>query len=143
MLMQKITDYHVHAARVKILIVDDSVSMRKLIHAIIAHMGLSQIDEATDGQHATQMIEKSNYDLIISDWKMEPMDGLELCHWLRSHANTKLSAIPFLLVSAFYDSELEKIAQKTGVNQVLKKPIAPENIRNFIENLIIQKSKAA
>jgi len=141
--MTEIKNYNVHAARTKALIVDDSVSMRKLLRAMISNMGITQIEEATDGQHAIQFIEKQPFDFILSDWKMEPMDGLELCRWVRAQKDPLISAIPFILVSAYYAEDLVKDANSAGVNLVMRKPIEPKMLRKEIETIVLLKSKVA
>ena len=141
--MTAVTDYNVHAARIKILIVDDSISMRKLLRAMISNLGITQIQEATDGQHAIQLIETQPFDFILSDWKMEPMDGLELCRWVRAHKDPQISAMPFMLVSAYYAEDLVKDANISGVNLVMRKPIEPKMLKKEIESIVLLKSKVA
>ncbi len=106
--------------QMKILIVDDFKTMLKIIDSLLRQLGFRNIDEATDGQHALAKMKENKYDLILSDWNMEPMSGLDLLKAVRANPETK--SVPFLLITA--ESKVENIiaAKQAGVNNYIVKP---------------------
>lgn len=105
-----------------ILIIDDYKTMLKIVRNLLNQLGFNNIEEATDGQMALEKIRdpEKNYDLIISDWHMEPMTGLELLKELR--ADEKFKSLPFIMVTAESKVENVVIAKKAGVNNYIIKP---------------------
>lgn len=114
-----------------ILIVDDSSGIRKLIKTQLETLGFSQILEASNGKEAIEALvdvyaKRLQIDLIIADWRMPEMDGIELLKHLKSHE--KYEAIPFLMVAA--ESDMDKIAQaiSEGVTDFLVKPFDEDRL---------------
>ena len=89
----------------KILVVDDHESMRRIEKQILNDLGYPNVDMADDGSTALPMLQSGNYDFVISDWNMPKMEGLELLRAIR--ADAKLTKTPVLLVTA--ESKKEKI----------------------------------
>ncbi|RUM87099.1 MAG: response regulator, partial [Thermodesulfatator sp.] len=83
---------------IRVLVVDDFATMRKIIKNILTQLGFKNIIEADDGTTAWEILQKEPVDLIISDWNMPKMNGLELLKKVRS--DEKLKDIPFLMVTA-------------------------------------------
>lgn len=104
----------------KILIVDDFKTMLKIIDSLLRQLGFKNIDEATDGTAALEKIKSTKYDLILSDWNMEPMSGFDLLKAVRADPASK--AIPVILITA--ESKVENIiaAKQAGVNNYIVKP---------------------
>lgn len=104
----------------QILVVDDFKTMLKIIESLLKQLGFKNIDEATDGTKALEMMKNKKYDLVLSDWNMEPMSGFDLLKAVRADANTK--QIPFVLITA--ESKVENIvaAKQAGVNNYIVKP---------------------
>jgi two-component system, chemotaxis family, chemotaxis protein CheY len=90
-----------------ILIVDDSGAVRSVVRKLLTQLGYKNIDEASDGTSALAKISEKRFDLVISDWNMEPMGGQELLEQVR--ANEKLQNLPFIMMTA--DSTIDKIVQ--------------------------------
>ncbi|MGZ3687695.1 MAG: response regulator [Bdellovibrionota bacterium] len=114
-----------------ILIVEDTVSARNLLKGYLSKLGRNNTLEAENGQTAVQLITASlelNYplDLIISDWNMPEMSGLELLQWVRSHP--KLGATPFLMTTA--EGEMSQVVKaiKLGVTDYIVKPFTAETL---------------
>lgn len=104
----------------RILIVDDFKTMLKIVDGMLKQLGFKHIDEATDGSMALEMIKKNKYDLILSDWNMEPMTGLDLLKNVRANPETK--SIPFVLITAESKTENIIAAKQAGVNNYIVKP---------------------
>ncbi len=111
-----------------ILIVDDYKTMLRIIRNLLRQLGFVNIDEATDGAMALSMMRSgANYGLVISDWNMEPMTGLQLLREVRSDA--KLKPIPFIMVTAESKSENVIAAKEAGVSNYIVKPLNAETLK--------------
>lgn len=110
-----------------ILIVDDYKTMLRIIRNLLRQLGFVNIDEATDGAMALSMMRGANYGLVISDWNMEPMTGLQLLREVRSDA--KLKATPFIMVTAESKSENVIAAKEAGVSNYIVKPFNAETLK--------------
>jgi len=117
----------------KILVVDDHESMRRIEKQILNDLGFPNVDMADDGATALPMLQNGDYDFVISDWNMPKMEGLELLKAIRSDA--RIGKTPVLLVTA--ESKKEKIieAAKAGVNDYVVKPINAEIIKAKIARI--------
>ncbi len=103
-----------------ILVVDDYKTMVRIIKNLLKQIGFENVDEASDGQEAFEMIKKKKYGLIISDWNMEPMTGYELLQKVRGDEGVK--GTPFIMVTAESKTENVIAAKKAGVNNYIVKP---------------------
>jgi two-component system chemotaxis response regulator CheY len=110
-----------------ILIVDDYKTMLRIIRNLLRQLGFVNIDEATDGSMALQMMRSGNYGLVISDWNMEPMTGLQLLREVRNDA--KLKGTPFIMVTAESKSENVIAAKQAGVSNYIVKPFNAETLQ--------------
>jgi two-component system chemotaxis response regulator CheY len=118
---------------IKILIVDDFSTMRKIIRNILTQLGFKNILEADDGTTALEILKKEKVDLIISDWNMPKMSGLELLKAVRSDENLK--DVPFVMVTAEAQKENILEAIKYKVNQYIVKPFTPETLKEKLEKI--------
>jgi two-component system chemotaxis response regulator CheY len=118
---------------IKILIVDDFSTMRKIIRNILTQLGFKNILEADDGTTALEILKKEKVDLIISDWNMPKMNGLELLKAVRSDETIK--DIPFVMVTAEAQKENILEAIKYKVNQYIVKPFTPETLKEKLEKV--------
>jgi two-component system, chemotaxis family, chemotaxis protein CheY len=110
-----------------ILIVDDYKTMLRIIRNLLNQIGFDKIDEAMDGKEAFTKLRDKEYQLVISDWNMEPMSGYELLKSVR--ADEKLKALPFILVTAESKTENVIAAKKAGVNNYIVKPFNAETLK--------------
>jgi len=120
--------------KINILIVDDFPSMRDLIKGILKHMGFSNFIEAEDGAEALRLIENEKIDLIISDWIMPNMNGLDLLKTIKDRKGLK--DIPFIIVTA--DGAKDKVltAIEAGVSNYIVKPFTPETLQAKVQNVL-------
>jgi two-component system chemotaxis response regulator CheY len=105
-----------------ILIVDDYKTMLRLIRNLLGQIGFKNVDEATDAHTALSMLKSKSYDLIISDWNMQPMTGLELLHKVRS--DDKLKSLPFIMATAESTMDNVAVAKQAGVSNYIVKPFS-------------------
>ena len=117
-----------------ILIVDDYKTMLRIIRNLLKQLGFENVDEATDGSMALQKLRERNYGLVISDWNMEPMTGLQLLKEVRSDGN--LNALPFIMVTAESKTENVVSAKQAGVSNYIVKPFNAETLKTKISSVI-------
>jgi two-component system chemotaxis response regulator CheY len=110
-----------------ILIVDDYKTMLRIIRNLLKQLGLENVDEAIDGSTALQSLRDKDYGLVISDWNMEPMTGLQLLREVR--ADGKLKHIPFIMVTAESKTENVIAAKEAGVTNYIVKPFNAETLK--------------
>ena len=117
-----------------ILIVDDFQTMLKILENFLKQFGFKNVDMASDGQKALDKLNASKYDLILSDWNMEPMSGLELLKQVR--ASDTLKRIPVILITA--ESKVENIivAKQAGVNNYIVKPLNANTLKEKLTAVI-------
>lgn len=114
-----------------ILVVDDYQTMVRIIKNLLKQIGFSNVDEASDGTEALSRVESKEYGLIISDWNMEPMTGLELLKKIRT-SEEHYNEVPFIMVTAESKTENVIIAKQAGVNNYVVKPFNAETLKGKI-----------
>ena len=117
-----------------VLIVDDYKTMLRIIRNLLKQIGFNAVDEATDGVEALSKLRSSNFGLIISDWNMAPMTGLELLQAVR--ADVKLKTIPFIMITAESKTENVVAAKQAGVSNYIVKPFNAETLQGKIEKVL-------
>jgi two-component system chemotaxis response regulator CheY len=117
-----------------ILIVDDYQAMIRIIRNFLLQLGFEQIDEAHDGQTALAKLKERPYGLVISDWNMAPMNGLELLQQVR--ADPGLKNLPFIMVTAENRDDRIALARQAGVSDYVIKPFNVETLGRRIATLI-------
>mgnify|MGYP000727009883 CR=1 FL=1 len=114
----------------QILIVDDFKTMLKIVDGMLKQLGFKNVDEASDGTMALEKLRSKKYDLVLSDWNMEPMSGFDLLKHVRADASLK--HIPFVLITAESKTENIIAAKQAGVNNYIVKPF---NVNTLKEKL--------
>ena len=120
--------------QIRVLVVDDMSTSRGLITNALDSFGISNVSSAADGPTALQKLAASPVHLVISDYNMPGMDGLQLLHALRSNAPTR--GVGFLLITGRADREIIELGKKLGMNNFLKKPFDPPKLRAAIEAIV-------
>jgi len=117
----------------KILIVDDFSTMRRIIKNLLRDLGFTNTHEADDGSTALPMLQSGNYDFLVSDWNMPGMTGIDLLKAVR--ADPKLAKLPVLMVTA--ESKREQIieAAQAGVNGYVVKPFTAATLEEKIKKI--------
>src|SRR5579863_1889722 len=117
----------------RVFIVDDYTTMLRILRNLLRQLEIGNVEEATDGDTAFHMIQKAPPDLIISDWNMAPVTGLELLRRVR--ADAKLKHIPFIMVTAESKTENVIAAKQAGVSNYIVKPFNAETLRAKIASV--------
>ncbi len=118
-----------------ILIVDDYKTMLRIIRNLLRQLDFNNVDEATDGAQALAMLRSGNYGLVISDWNMQPMTGLQLLQEVR--ADGKLRNLPFIMITAESKTENVVAAKQAGVSNYIVKPFNAETLKEKIEKVLV------
>ena len=117
-----------------ILVVDDYKTMLRIIRNLLKQLDFNNVDEATDGSEALKKLRGKDYALVISDWNMEPMTGLQLVRELRS--DKKLKKLPFIMVTAESKTENVVAAKEAGVSNYIVKPFNAETLKQKIASVL-------
>jgi two-component system chemotaxis response regulator CheY len=118
-----------------VLVVDDYSTMRRILKNLLEQLGFKNVDEAESGSLALDKLRAGKpYGLVISDWNMEPMTGLQLLKEVR--ADMKLKGVPFIMVTAESKTENVVAAKEAGVNNYIVKPFNAATLKQKMESVI-------
>jgi two-component system chemotaxis response regulator CheY len=117
-----------------VLVVDDYATMRRIITNLLNEIGFKDVEEAADGASALAKLRERAYGLVISDWNMTPMTGLDLLREVR--ADPALKPLPFIMVTAEGKAEKVVAAKEAGVSNYLIKPFTATTLRRKIESVL-------
>ena len=111
-----------------VLIVDDYKTMLRIIRNLLQQLDFLNVEDAIDGSAALQKLREGSYGLIISDWNMEPMTGIQLLKEVR--ADNNLKKIPFIMITAESKTENVVIAKEAGVSNYIVKPFNAATLKS-------------
>ncbi len=118
---------------IKILIVDDFSTMRRIIKNLLRDLGFTNTSEADDGLTALPMLQSGNFELLVTDWNMPGMQGIDLLKAVRADPN--LAHLPVLMVTAEQKKEQIIEAAKAGVNGYIVKPFTAQTLKEKLEKI--------
>lgn len=124
----------------KILVVDDFSTMRRIVKNLLRELGFSNLEEADDGLTALPMLKTGNFDFLVTDWNMPGMEGIELLKAVR--AEPELASLPVLMVTAEARRDQIVVAAEAGVNGYIIKPFTAQTLQEKIDK-IFQRVAAA
>jgi len=119
-----------------ILIVDDYKTMLRIIRNLLKQLGFTNVDEASDGDEALTKLRAAEFGLVISDWNMEPMTGLQLLKEVRGDEGLKTT--PFIMITAESKTENVIAAKQAGVNNYIVKPFNAATLKTKLTSVIGQ-----
>lgn len=117
----------------KILVVDDFSTMRRIIKNLLKDLGFTNIQEADDGNTALPMLLQGDFDFVVTDWNMPGMQGIDLLRAIRS--NDKLKPLPVLMVTAEAKKEQIVAAAQAGVNGYVVKPFTAATLKEKLDKI--------
>lgn len=117
----------------KILIVDDFSTMRRIIKNLLRDLGFNNTQEADDGNTGLPMLQTGNFDFLVTDWNMPGMTGIELLKAVRE--DPKLQNLPVLMVTAEAKKEQIVMAAQAGVNGYIVKPFTAQTLKEKIDKI--------
>jgi two-component system chemotaxis response regulator CheY len=122
--------------RLKILVVDDNVHMRKLVTTILQAFGVVQVFEADSGDRAWAILCASNPDVVVLDWVMEGTSGLELMRMIRTNPAAPNPFVPVIMLSGHTSLEYVGLARDAGVNEFIAKPVSIKTLMSRLVSVI-------
>lgn len=125
----------------KILVVDDFSTMRRIIRNLLRDLGFNNTAEADDGTTALPMLKNGDYDFLVTDWNMPGMQGIDLLKAVR--ADAKLKALPVLMVTAEAKKDQIVAAAQAGVNGYVVKPFTAQTLKEKIDKIFERLEGAA
>ena len=117
-----------------VLIVDDYKTMLRIIRNLLKQLGFNNVDEAMDGGGALEKLRQKEFGLVISDWNMVPMTGIQLLKEVRS--DEKLKGMPFIMVTAESKTENVVAAKEAGVSNYIVKPFNAATLKTKLTSVI-------
>ncbi|AWL11294.1 Histidine kinase [Saliniradius amylolyticus] len=117
----------------KILVVDDFSTMRRIIKNLLKDLGFTNVQEADDGNTALPMLQQGDFDFVVTDWNMPGMQGIDLLRAIRSDDNLK--HLPVLMVTAEAKKEQIVAAAQAGVNGYVVKPFTAATLKEKLDKI--------
>jgi two-component system, chemotaxis family, chemotaxis protein CheY len=121
-------------ANLRILVVDDFATMRRIIRNLLQDLGFTSVSEADDGNTAWPMLQAGQFELLITDWNMPGMAGLDLLKAVR--ADARLAKLPVLMLTAEAKREQIVEAAQAGVNGYVIKPFTAETLKAKLDKIL-------
>lgn len=122
--------------KLRVLVVDDNQHMRKLVVAVLQAIGVREFYEAPDAEHAWSHLKETNPDVVILDWQMSGMTGLEFVRLLRNSPRSPNPFVPVIMLTGHTHIDHVRQARDAGVNEFLAKPVAVKAIISRLINVI-------
>jgi len=126
-------DNSLHGLRV--LVVDDNAALRGLLRVSLQAFGCMNVVEAPSVDTALDILKSDTINLLITDWKMKPRDGIDLVRAIRTPATSPAPYLPIIMLTGYSDSARASHARDAGVNEFLIKPFTAEALANCIRNV--------
>jgi two-component system chemotaxis response regulator CheY len=117
----------------KVLVVDDFSTMRRIVKNLLRDLGFTNISEADDGSTALPMLQGGDFDFVVTDWNMPGMQGIDLLKAIRADSN--LAHIPVLLITAEAKKEQIVMAAQAGVNGYIVKPFTAATLKTKLDKI--------
>jgi two-component system, chemotaxis family, chemotaxis protein CheY len=117
-----------------VLVVDDYKTMLRILRNLLRQLNFVNIQEAENGAEALQKLRETSFGLVVSDWNMEPMTGIQLLREVR--ADPKLKHIPFVMITAESKSENVIAAKEAGVSNYIVKPFNAETLKSKLVSVL-------
>lgn len=123
-------------SKIKILLVEDSLPINRMLCDIMDRLGGKNLDSAQSGEEAFEVFCKNRHDIIITDWMMSPIDGLEFTRMVRRHENSPNKLVPIVMLTGYNSYKRVLEARDSGVTEYLVKPFTAQDIANRIAYVI-------
>lgn len=130
------SDYNI--AAVRFLIVDDNAPMRALLRTILSSLGAGYVADAADGRTAFERLKECDADIVICDWNMSPIDGVEFTNMVRNGADSPNPFVPIIMLSGHAEMARIVEARDAGVHEFMAKPVSAAKLFGRIKAIIDQ-----
>lgn len=123
-------------SKLRIAVVDDNAAMRGIVRAVLSSMGCDTVFEAADAKSALEIIQAERIDILILDWKMQPMDGIALVKRLRDPDTSPSPFLPVIMLTAYGEPSKVRQARDAGVTEFIVKPFSAEALYRRIAVIV-------
>lgn len=123
-------------SNLRVLIVDDSHHMRLILRQVLRSLGMRAVTEAADGTSALAAFRDSQADIIITDWEMEPMDGVKFTRSIRTADDSPNPYVPIIMLTGYAEIQRVHVARDAGINEYLAKPISARRLYGRLVNAV-------
>ncbi len=130
------TDTELAMSNLRVLLVDDNAAMRGIVRTVLTAFGIVNVFEASSASQAMETMRTEHIDLMILDWKMQPIDGLALAKKLRTDEDSRLRFIPIIMLTAYAEPSKICLARDAGVTEFMCKPFSSEGLYRRIANIV-------
>ncbi len=130
------SDSHYNFEELNVLVLDDSPNMRALVVSILHALGVRNIMEADDVTRAFMELKNFSADIVVTDWHMEPLDGLDFVRMVRSGDNSPNPYVPIIMLTGHTELQRVMESRDAGVNEFLAKPISAKSLYQRIVAII-------
>lgn len=118
------------------LVVEDTQPMQKLLVSVLEALGIRNVETANNGQDAFRTFCRHNHDIVLSDWQMEPLDGIELTRMIRKHQLSPNKMVPLILITGYSAWPRVEEARDAGVTEFLVKPFTAHDLARRVAHVI-------
>jgi len=122
----------------RFLTVDDSAEMRSLITNMLFSLGAHNFLDAGDGTEALEIMGVNHIDVVLTDWMMSPIDGIEFTRHIRTAPDSRFQTVPIIMISGYTEARHVTKARNAGVTEFLAKPVSPIALYQRIEEVILR-----
>lgn len=123
-------------SRLRIAVADDNAAMRGIVRAVLASLGCDKVHEAADATAVLDLLQSEKIDILILDWKMSPMDGLELVKRIRDPEQSPAPFLPVIMLTAYGEPSKVREARDAGVTEFMVKPFSAEALYRRIAVIV-------
>jgi two-component system chemotaxis response regulator CheY len=123
-------------SKLRVLLVDDNAAMRGIVRTVLSAFGCTNVFEAASGKSAIEILRTHPVDLIVLDWKMQPVDGITLTRQIRAHRDERIAYLPIIMLTAYAEPSKIQMARDSGITEFLVKPFTTEGLYRRIANVI-------
>jgi DNA-binding response OmpR family regulator len=127
---------HYNIERVKFLVVEDNKNMSMMVRSLLHAFGVRDVAEATDGADALKALKHFSADIIICDWVMQPLDGIEFVRMVRTSRDSPNPFVPIIMLTGHTELHRVTEARDAGVNEFLAKPVSARKLYSRIEAIV-------
>ena len=121
---------------VRFLVVDDNAFMRKTVRRVLLTMGGREVKEAANGAEALKILDGYHPDILIVDWEMEPINGIELVERIRGNQESPLAFLPIIMLTGHSEADRVTVARDAGINEFVVKPFSAHALFTRIQAVI-------
>ena len=121
---------------ISVLVVDDTMSMRNLITSVLEALGVGKVFQASNGEQGYNIFCEQNPDIVLVDWLMEPMNGIELTQKIRTTPGSPNKMVPIILVTGYSARPRVEEARDSGVTEFLVKPFAATDLTRRLQHVV-------